>query len=200
MILDLIGELLSPERCAACEARVKWRTAFCRECASTLVRSSEEDAVFEYGGALARAIAKMKYEDRPDLARPLGAALVRIAARLPAVDAVVPVPLHPVRRAERGFNQAALLAKPLAKMLDVAFVPHALERIRNTRSQAELDRAARLENTIGAFRADTDRVCGRRWLVVDDVRTTGATLAACVRALKTAGAASVTPISLAIAI
>ncbi len=191
---------MSPERCAACDERVKWRTAFCKPCAATLVPSRVDDAAFEYGGAIARAITKMKYADRPDLARPLGAALMRIAARLPAVDAVVPVPLHPKRLADRGFNQAALLAKPLARMLDVPMVPHALARERDTPMQAELDREGRLRNVMGAFTADSDRVCGRRWLLVDDVRTTGATLAACARALKIGGAALVMPVSLAIAI
>lgn len=200
LVRDLFGELVSPERCAACDARVKFRTAFCPACAATLVRAKVDDAVFEYGGAMARAIHRMKYEDRPDLARPLGAALVRIAARLPTVDAVVPVPLHPKRLAQRGFNQSALLAAPLARMLGVPHVPRVMVRVRDTPRQAELDRGARLQAPLGAFSADPDRVCGRRWLLVDDVRTTGATLAACARALKTGGAASVMPVSLTIAI
>ena len=200
LAIDLLGELVSPSACAACDGRVKWRTVFCRTCARTLVPAKVDDAAFEYGGAMARAITRMKYGDRPDLARPLGAALSRIAARLPAVDAVASVPLHPKRLAERGFNQAALLAAPLARMLDVRHVPRALVRIRDTPRQAELDRDARQHNVMGAFEADSDRVCGRRWLLVDDVRTTGATLGACVRALKTAGAAAVTPVSLSIAI
>jgi ComF family protein len=200
LLSDLLGELVSPSRCAACEDRVKFRTAFCKACAATLMPSSVDDAAFEYGGAIARAITKMKYADRPDLARPLGAALARIAARLPPVDAVVPVPLHPKRLVERGFNQAALLAKPLARMLDVPMVPGALVRERDTPMQAELDREARLRNVMGAFVADSDRVSGRRWLLVDDVRTTGATLAACARALKIGGAACINPVSLAIAI
>jgi ComF family protein len=200
LAIDLLGELVSPSTCAACDARVKWRTAFCPSCACTLVPAKTDDAAFEYGGAIARAITKMKYADRPDLARPLGAALLRIAARLPAVDAVTPVPLHPKRLAERGFNQAALLAAPLARMLEVPYVPRAIVRSRDTPRQAELDREARRLNVVGAFTADPDRVCGRRWLLVDDVRTTGATLAACARALKTAGAANVMPISLATAI
>lgn len=197
---DLFADLLSPERCAACDARVEFRTAFCPPCAATLIAAKVEDAAFEYGGAIARAIHRMKYENRPDLARPLGAALVRIASRLPAVDAIASVPLHRKRLAERGFNQSMLIAEPLARMLDVPHVPSALVRVRNTPRQAELDREARLLNPLGAFQADSDRVCGRRWLVVDDVRTTGATLAACARALKSAGAAFVMPISLSIAI
>lgn len=200
LAIDLLGELVSPSACAACDARVRWRTAFCPSCARTLVPSKSDDAAFEYGGAMARAITRMKYADRPDLARPLGAALLRIASRLPAVDAIASVPLHPKRLASRGFNQAALLAAPLARMLEVPHAPRALVRARDTPRQAELDRAARHTNVIGAFTADPDRVCGRRWLLVDDVRTTGATLGACARALKTAGAASVMPISLAVAI
>src|SRR5436305_12103775 len=100
LVTDLLGELVSPSRCAACEHRVRWRTAFCTACARTLVPAKTDDAAFEYGGAIARAITKMKYADRPDLARPLAAALVRIASRLPPIDAVAPVPLHPKRLAE----------------------------------------------------------------------------------------------------
>lgn len=200
VLVHLAAELLAPSRCAACDAPAPLGTAFCAPCARTLVASVRGLAAFEYGGALARAIARMKYEDRPDLARPLAAALARLAARLPDVDAVVPVPLHPKRRAERGFNQATLLAAPLARRLRVPCETRALARARDTPRQAELDGAARRRNVEGAFAADARRVRGRRWLLVDDVRTTGATLEACASALVAAGAASVTPVSLAAAI
>jgi len=179
---------------------VKFRTAFCPACAATLVPAKVDDAAFEYGGAMARAIHRMKYENRPDLARPLGAALVRIAARLPAVDAVAPVPLHPKRLAERGFNQSALLAAPLARMLDVPHVPRALVRVRNTPRQAELDRGGTFAKPSWCVHRRLRPCLWRRWLLVDDVRTTGATLAACARALNEAGADRVMPVSLTIAI
>jgi ComF family protein len=136
----------------------------------------------------------MKYEERPDLARPLGDLLWRMlepqrASLQGAV--VVPVPLHPSRLAERGFNQSALLARRVARHLGAPFAPRALARIRETPQQAVLDRAARVANVAGAFEARNVRgsalVHGRRVLLIDDVSTTGATLDACEKALSRAG-------------
>jgi predicted amidophosphoribosyltransferase len=92
--------------------------------------------------------------------------------------------------AERGFNQAALLASPVARELGARFAPRGLTRLRATREQAGLERAERLENVLGAFVA-TRRLDGARVALVDDVLTTGATLEAAATALHDAGASSV---------
>lgn len=201
--VELFATLLAPPRCAACDAAVGRMAAFCRECAATAEPAprrepdGREDAIaaFVYGGAVARAIVAMKYASRPDLARPLGDLLFRAVSASP-VDVggalVVPVPLHPRRLAERGYNQSALLARRLAHHLRVPLAPMALARDRDTPRQATLDRAARLANVSASFRArDPARVRGRRVLLVDDVRTTGATLEACAAALRAAGAIAV---------
>jgi ComF family protein len=199
LLVELGLALLSPPTCAACDASIALRTAFCASCASTLVRASRSDAAFEYGGAMSRAIHRFKYEDRPDLARPLSAALARLA--FPAIDGIVPVPLHPRRLAERGYNQSTLLAHPIARMRSIPMSTDVLERQRDTPRQAELDRGARQRNVIDAFRCRfPHRVRGKRWLLVDDVRTTGATLGACKQALFAAGAAEVHAIVLAVAL
>jgi ComF family protein len=152
-------------------------------------------AAFVYGGAVARAIARFKYEQRPDLARPLGDLLWRAVeprATALAGAVVVPVPLHRARLAERGFNQSALLARSVARRLGARFLPLALARTRDTPKQATLDRQARIANTAGAFRArHAACVRGRPVLLVDDVCTTGATLEACSHALLEAEASSV---------
>ncbi len=195
----LVAHALAPSGCAACDAPVRWRAILCASCARAVVRArGGTDAAAPiafglFGGALALAIRRFKFADRPDLARPLGD-LVRRAARDAAVvaDVIVPVPLHPRRLAERGYNQAALLASAVARELGVPVVPLALARVRNTAQQARLDRQARLVNVERAFRArDAPAVAGRRVLLVDDVATTGATLDACAEALLEAGAASV---------
>jgi ComF family protein len=113
------------------------------------------------------------------------------AARAPLLpELVVPVPLHRVRLRERGFNPAALLARPLARAFRVGFDPLAIVRVRNTPSQTGLDRPARRRNVAEAFRPRTQTLPRRVWLV-DDVVTTGATLEAAARALRRGGARSV---------
>jgi ComF family protein len=151
------------------------------------------------------AIHAMKYGRRPAVARPLGrllaeaggplvTATARDVAGAPGdvIDAIVPVPLHPARVTERGFNQAELLAVPCATLWGVPLGTRALVRVRPTRPQTELDAAARRANVAGAFEVTRpEDVTGRRLLLVDDVLTTGATVGAAARALKAAGAETV---------
>ncbi len=194
-IVELGLAILSPPRCAACDASVGIGRAFCPVCAATVLRSTSAGAAFVYGGAMATAITRMKYGDRPELGRVLGALLASTAA-LEAVDLIAPVPLHPTRLAERGFNQSALLAKPLADSVHARFAPRLLSRVRPTPRQAALDRAERRANVAGAFKVRAP-VVGMSILVIDDVRTTGSTLEACERALFAAGAREVRTLVLA---
>jgi ComF family protein len=204
LTLELVLSAIAPNRCAACDTDVPMATAFCSACASTLTRPEAGDpghlAAFVYGGAIARAISRRKFEQRPDLARPLAAALRRAATpfRPDPPDVVIPVPLYPARLVERGFNQSALLAAPVAKDFDAQFLPRGLVRIRDTESQVGLDRAARRVNAIDAFLVSRPLVVsGKRVLLVDDVRTTGSTLAACASALVQSGARDVRTIVVA---
>jgi ComF family protein len=195
--LSALADLLSPSACAACGGDPPRHAVFCPSCASTVVRSGlGPDGILafaEFGGATAMALWRFKYESRPDLAGPLGDLMRRTAREAGVVaDVVVPVPLHPKRLAERGYNQAALLARAVAREIGAAFAPMALRRVRATAQQARLGRQERQENMDGAFATRAPRlVAGRHVLLVDDVATTGATLGECKRALLGAGAASV---------
>ena len=202
IVLDLLLSLWSAPECGACRAAVRRPAVFCPACATTIVRSSAGPvpSYGDFGGALADAIRRLKYGDRPDLARPLGALLRHaLGPAPPRVDCVVPVPLHPRRLASRRYNQSALLARNLADVLDVPLDTRSLRRIRDTPAQAALDAAERRRNVADAFVADA-RLAGRSVLLVDDVCTTGATLEACHVALRIGGVCQIHDVVLARAV
>jgi ComF family protein len=156
----------------------------------------------DYAGALRRIIHAFKYEKHRTLAAPLGQMMAHAGSTLlDDADCVVPVPLHPWRHFSRGFNQAADLAATLGPP-----VVKALWRQRFTRSQTGLLAVARRRNVQGAFRISpllTRRgvdahIRNRIVVLVDDVKTTGATLDACARALKDAGAGEVRALTAAL--
>ncbi len=196
-------DLLYPPRCTGCD-RVDWR--FCDRCTADLVavplgtthEVSTPDGVLvastgRHSGRLQDAVQALKYNGARDVARPLGK---RLAGRLattdwPAPEVVVPVPLGQKRLKQRGYNQAGLLAAALADEIGVPLVPDAIQRARETRSQVGLGRSERLANMSDAFVAQPAMVGGKGVLIVDDVFTTGATLAACAAALRDGGAQAV---------
>lgn len=156
-------------------------------------------SAYRYEGDVRRAIHALKYQGRRGLAAPLAAALAdRLAPpdRLP--DAACPVPMHPVREAQRGYNHARLLTLELMQIWDIPVLPAgALQRTQQTAAQVGLDHSARLANVRGAFVADRASVEGSAILLVDDVCTTGATLDACASELLSAGALAVEGVTLA---
>ena len=138
---------------------------------------------------LAEAIHLFKYRGKTLLAGPLGTLLLDAMGRLPTVDGLVPVPLHPSRLREREFNQALLLCDYLKDRSGLPVIPDGLERVRETPPQIGLAHAARRGNVRRAFVPKRpERIEGRRIVLIDDVLTTGATVNDCARALKKAGA------------
>ena len=201
--VSALFDALSPPACAACDLHLPSRRVFCADCADTVFRDPPHPdgsiAFGRFGGAIAIALTRFKYESRADLARPLGHLLRRAVmdANVRA-DVVVPVPLHPRRLAERGYNQSALLARAVADQLRVPFAPRALVRRRQTAQQARLGRAERLANMAEAFDVrDKSAVQLFVVLLFDGVHATGATSLACHRALEAAGAANVISVCLA---
>jgi len=194
-----------PPACHVCgQALPSWRTIslITERCAACRRRPPAFDrgaVACDYEGALRAIVHAFKYDGRRSLARPLGR-LLRDAGRpvLDGADAVVPVPLHPWKRVQRGFNQSADLARTLG--LPVRAV---LRRTRATRAQAGLRPGQRRRNVAGAFAlarwpcVPRAAVANQILVVVDDVMTTGATLDACARVLKRAGAREVRTLTLA---
>ena len=158
-----------------------------------------------YTGNLRKAILHLKFYGREYLGHALGALLARAWEAHPELDSalVAPVPLHPLRRRARGFNQAELLASGLVRSLrkegsGLRLAAGSLRRIRDTVPQVGLSVSARRENVSGVFSVcRPEEVRDRAVVVVDDVMTTGATLSACAAALKRAGAERVLALALA---
>jgi ComF family protein len=172
------------ELCPACRA------------SAPIIDSIRSLALFD--GEIRHAIHALKYRRVAALAEPLGDALARfwLQSRRSA-HMLVPVPLHPQRRRERGYNQAELLARRIGRAAHLPLRPDALRRVRATTSQMTLDAADRKTNVADAFQSDAAIVRDAEVLLIDDVCTTGATLDACAAALKQAGASRVHGLTLA---
>lgn len=185
--LPQAGELRSGTVCIGC--RVEGRHFDCAR------------AFVTYEGPASSVIRAFKFNGQFFLGpKLLGAMLDRgwMPPDIGGAELVVPVPLHPRRRRERGYDQALLLAKVLAKRLGCKLLPGVLVRTRYTSQQALLPVGRRWDNVRGAFAVrDPARFRGRRVLLVDDVMTTGMTASECAKVLKRAGAENVQVLTLA---
>ena len=167
----------------------------CANCAHRTIYFDAAVTAYRGRGIVRQIIHEFKYGRQIHLrhlvARWLCAAFDDERLRGRKFDIIVPVPLHPTRQRERGFNQASLLAELLSPCISVSCKP-LLKRTRYTTTQTALDRAERMENLRNAFRLRKKAdVRGLRVLLIDDVLTTGSTLSECARVLKRAGATSV---------
>jgi ComF family protein len=214
-----------PWICGGCWEKVRWLTGpvcprcgfpfpspealthspghLCGDCREKAPPFSQARAAGAHEGALREAIHLLKYGRKHSLGKKLGRFLIPPAEGLcllvpPASpEVVVPVPLHPSRLRNRGFNQSLLLADAVSRWLNVPLDYVALERVRATRPQVELTPAERKANIRGAFAVRRPAgVEGRKVLLVDDVFTTGATVSECARMLGKAGATEVLVLTL----
>jgi len=212
--LNFILDLFYPPRCGGCgRAGLGWwcaecdaRTPWLEDSAITTTQSLSDGypdlkviSAARFDTPLREAIHRFKYEGQPQLSAVFGARMGALWVRCGRpVDAIVPVPLHASRLRERGFNQSALLAREISAISGLPIQAQALRRVRATQQQVRMDDPdARRANVHGAFAAAQALVTGKAILLVDDVFTTGATLAECAVVLHQAGASEVTALTLA---
>ncbi len=214
-------DVLYPPRCLGCGARPESpQLPLCPRCLQSLERAPTMGVaarldrlpvgqgvfdgalalwVFDKAGTLQAVQHALKYGNRPRYGVPLGRLLGQEYQNThPRPDGVVPIPLHHTRRLERGYNQSAMLAEGVADALECPCRPELLDRPHPTRSQAHLSRKERWRNVRNAFSAHPACADGR-WLLVDDVLTTGSTAVAAAQTLADNGATSLSLATLALA-
>ena len=217
-VRQAVLDVLFPSRCVGCGA---YGSFFCSSCQAELPRARpprcpvcwqpqrQGDACgrcregrpafqgarspYLYQGVAREAVHALKYNYLSALAQPMAQLMARyVEEEAIEADLLVAVPLYGRRQRLRGYNQSALLARELSRLCGLPLAGRGLARRRNTPPQARsADAEARKRNVTDAFIADRRWVEGKRVLLIDDVMTTGATLDACARALRQAGAASV---------
>ncbi len=197
-------DFITDPLCAACGTPFEYDAgtgALCAACIAEPPVYARARAALRYDDRTRSLVLGFKHGDRTERAATFAGWMVRAGAALIAdADLIAPVPLHRLRLAARRYNQSAMLANAAGRASGVSIVPDLLVRTRATPSQAGRNRRARADNVRGAFAirpGRTDRLAGKRVLVVDDVLTSGATLGACAKALLRGGAASVDALTLA---
>jgi ComF family protein len=206
--------------CEKCAFAISWLEATCPGCGLPLSTTPQDRCpgccsrplpfsrvwpVLAYGGPLAEAILHLKHGRRRHLARPLGMLLAPAITKAidAGVDTLIPVPLHPRRLRQRGFNQALELLRVAERMgrrpgQRATIIPNGLRRVRDTPSLGLESPASRRRIVAGAFAVPRpERFEGKRVLLVDDVMTTGATMSECSRVLRQAGAVDIQVTALA---
>ncbi len=181
-----------PPLCPRC-GKPQLSGILCSGCVSWPAEIDGIRSPFRFDGVIRQAIHQLKYRNLRALAVTLASLLQDYLATSPMPgEVLVPVPLHPKRVRERGYNQSRLLAKELGKLTGLPLVDDCLVRQRHTPPQAKTPSVdERRGNVANAFTCRDSRLQGRQVLLIDDVSTSGATLDACAVALKAAGAATV---------
>jgi ComF family protein len=187
-----------PPLCPRC-GKPQPTDALCSSCLNWPATIDGIRSLFQFEGVIREAVLQLKYKNLRALSETLAELLgdYLIANPLPG-EVLVPVPIHPKRLRERGYNQSRLLARKLGKLVKLPVVDNALSRQRHALPQTQTKTVAERRNNVAdAFICRDQSLKGRQILLIDDVATSGATLNACAAALKAAGATSVWGLTLA---
>ena len=198
---DCLDKLFNAKRCPRCGCFLHNTSLYCETCA-TMKNIYFDKAVcaFPYEGVFRKNILQLKFKGKTYYKRPFAEIILELLPYAYAdikFDLIVPVPVPPQRLRQRGYNQVALYAKPVAEFLGIPFCPEALFTLKENPSLVGQKRKERMKTVKNTFAADTDIVKDKTVLLFDDVFTTGATANACAKALKKAGAKAVYVITLA---
>ncbi len=184
-------QIIGNQCCEIC-GDVTVLTGMCARCQEQRPACSKIRSWAVYQGPIRNMVHNLKYKGNIGLGEALTKSLVTDLQRIGwAIDMVVPVPLSLARMQERGYNQAALIARPIAIALHITYQAKMLLKVRDTRSQVGLSYNERQNNLVDAFTVKADTVTGKSILLVDDVTTSGTTLNECARMLRLAGAEKV---------
>ena len=188
---------IAPPYCDKCGKNLP-QVGLCNHCKENPPRITAARSWAVFGGPIREAIHQLKYYRNIALGDAFSLQLTNILLTSDwEIDIITPVPLGVARLKERGYNQASLLARPIALRLNLPYLPKVIIRTRETQSQVELTLKQRKMNVAGAFKANQEDVAGNNILLVDDVTTSGSTLDSCADALFRAGANKVYGLTLA---
>ena len=219
--IEKLIRLIYPAKCMVCDTILNDNAVLylCESCKKNLPRYQREFrksaelpyldgifAAFYYKNGVDTAIHNMKFKNQPKLAQTIGSLVCEEMLKhgpLPDFDYIVPVPMHPKKKRQRGYNQAELVAKEEARILEKEIRTDILLKIQNTKPQILLKREERLRNLEGAFKVNDNNIIeknhNKHILLVDDVLTTGTTINTCARILKESGFSSVYALVIALA-
>ncbi|ACC97675.1 Phosphoribosyltransferase [Elusimicrobium minutum Pei191] len=189
-------------KCKRCGINLDSGGTYCFNCSGAKAKKFKCSLIrscFIFTPEIRSLIHNFKYHEHLRLKHFFNSALLKTFNQTPEfkkVDIVVPVPLSCLRYRARGYNQSAVLAKKLSASTHISYVPQSLKRIKNTKSQVNLDKEKRASNMKNAFKA-AGKITGKTILLIDDVATTGSTLEACAEALKKAGAKNIYALTIA---
>ena len=215
-LVNVVADLFIPTPCLICEGLLSYgRSPWCERCANRLTRLNSDDleqarvrtkldglyVPFQFDELISRLIHDGKYRERPDIFCRVGEWLAEnfSAPQLDDDASFVPIPLHPTRLAERGFNQSALIARIVARQKNRKYFPLLLQRLSPTLSQTNLTRDQREKNVMGVFSVVAGVSHGdiRSVVLVDDIITTGSTIGQAAHVLRNNGVETVVALAIA---